>query len=151
MPKKNKQLQNRKKNNSASDVNVPKLANKSVKDFDKTFGEATKVKEIKDNPRLMPGEFREYKVKGHPKGLSVRFYKGKAKRFNLLLGKTEKSAQDALKKIFKIDVSKMQKAKVESLSETWKGNLKGTNYKTVYAKRSKPNSDFVMLHAEVAK
>lgn len=130
-------------------VDVPKLGGKSAKDFDETFGEPVKVTEIKDNPRLMPGEFREYKVAGHPKNLSVRFYKDAAKRFNLLLGTPEKSSATALKEIFKIDVSKMSSVKSDSLSETWKGKSGEINYKTAYAKRSKSGGDFVMLHAEI--
>ena len=130
-------------------VDVPKLADKSPKAFDEMFGESVKITEIKDNPSLMPGEYREYKVSGHPKNLSVRFYKNKAKRFNLLLGKSEKNASDSLDKIFKIDVGKMQKIKSESLSETWRGKSGGINFKTAYAKRDKAGGDFVMLHAEI--
>lgn len=130
-------------------VDVPKLANKSAKDFDEIFGKPLKITHIKDNPRLMPGEFREYKVEGHPKNLSVRFYKDKAKRFNLLLGSAEKSSSEALKKIFKIDVAGMKRVKTDALSETWKGRSGNIDYKTAYAKRSKSNGDFVMLHAEI--
>lgn len=130
-------------------VDVPKLADKSPKEFDDTFGEPVKITKIKDNPRLMPGEYREYKVEGHPKNLSVRFYKDQAKRFNLLLGTPEKSSQDALSNIFKIDVGGMRKVKSEALSETWKGSADGIRYKTAYAKRSRAGVDFVMLHAEI--
>ncbi len=130
-------------------VDVPKLADKSAKDFDEMFGEPVKITEIKDNPRLMPGEYREYKVEGHPKNLSVRFYKDQAKRFNLLLGTPEKSSSSSLAEIFKIDVGGMNKVKSESLSETWKGKSGEINYKTAYAKRSKAGGDFVMLHAEI--
>lgn len=130
-------------------VDVPKLADRSAKEFDDIFGEPVKITEITDNPRLMPGEYREYKVEGHPKNLSVRFYKDQAKRFNLLLGTPEKSARSALAEIFKIDVSGMTKIKSESLSETWKGRSQNINYKTAYAKRSRSGGDFVMLHAEI--
>ena len=130
-------------------VDVPKLADKSANIFDEMFGEPLKITPVKENPRLMPGEFREYKVKGHPKNLSVRFYKDKAKRFNLLLGKDEKSSGKALKKIFKIDVGGMRRIKSDALSETWSGKSGGINYKTAYAKRNKSGGDFVMLHAEI--
>jgi hypothetical protein len=130
-------------------VDVPKLADKSPKKFDEIFGEPVKVTEIKDNPRLMPGEFREYRVDGHPKNLSVRFYKNKAKRFNLLLGKSEKSSSNSLKKIFKIDVGGMRRIQSDALSETWTGKSGRIDYKTAYAKRSKSGGDFVMLHAEI--
>jgi outer membrane murein-binding lipoprotein Lpp len=132
-----------------TDVDVIRFANMSASVFDKEFGEPVKVTEIKDNPRLMPGEFREYQVTGHPKNLSVRFYKDKAKRFNLLLGKAEKSSKDALMDIFKIDVGEMRQVKSGSLSETWAGRANGINFKTAYAKRSKAGEDFVMLHSEI--
>lgn len=132
-----------------TDVDVIRFANKSVSVFDEEFGEPVKVTEIEDNPRLMPGEFREYRVAGHPKNLSVRFYKDKAKRFNLLLGKSEKSSKDALKNIFKIDVGGMRQINSNSLSETWAGQVNGINFKIAYAKRNRTGGDFVMLHAEV--
>jgi hypothetical protein len=130
-------------------VDVPQLADQPAAGFERVFGEPVKVTEITDNPRLMPGEYREYKVAGHPKNLSVRFYKNRAKRFNLLLGTPEKSSQAALQKIFKIDVGRMRPVKTDSLSETWAGMFGGINYKTAYAKRSGAGGDFVMLHAEI--
>ncbi len=131
------------------DVDVIQMANKSASFFDEAFGEPAKVTPIKDNPRLMPGEYREYKIEGHPKGLSVRFYRDQAKRFNLLLGKPEKSSKEALERIFKIDIGGMRRIKSDSLSETWEGKSKGINFKTAYAKRNKAGGDFVMLHAEI--
>lgn len=134
---------------SAKIVDVPKLANKSTKKFDETFGEPVKITPIKGNPRFMPGEYREYKVEGHPKNLSVRFYKDKAKRFNLLLGTPEKSSKSALKEIFKINVTGMRPIKSDRLSDTWEGKSGRINYKTAYAKRNRARGDFVMLHAEI--
>ncbi|MEZ5346155.1 MAG: hypothetical protein R2681_11450 [Pyrinomonadaceae bacterium] len=136
---------------SVSEVDVPLLANKGVSEFDEIFGEAVKVTKITDRPDLMPGEYREYRVAGHPKGLSVRFYKDSAKRFNLLLGKPESSSEEALLDIFKIDVKKLKRTAGDPLSETWKGRLGKLNFETAYAKRGKSGGDFVMLHAEVSK
>ncbi len=132
-----------------TNVDVIRLANQSTFILDNEFGQPLKITPIKDNPKLMPGEFREYAVKGHPKNLSVRFYKDKAKRFNLLLGTPEKSSKNALMEIFKIDVGKMRQIKTDTLSETWSGKFEEINLKTAYAKRSKAGGDFVMLHAEV--
>jgi len=134
---------------SAKIVDVPKLANKSAKKFDERFGKPVKTTPIKGNPKFMPGEYREYRVEGHPKNLSVRFYRDKAKRFNLLLGKSEKSSKNALRKIFRIEVSGMRRIKTDALSETWVGKSGRLNYKTAYAKRGKSGGDFIMLHAEI--
>lgn len=133
-------------------VDVPNLANKSSAEFDKTFGKPLQITEIKDNPAMMPGEYRLYQVEGHPKGLSVRFYKDQAKRFNLLLGTPLESSKDALSEIFKINVGQIPPdKKSEPLSEKWKGIFEGIKFTTVYAKREKLNGDFTMVHAEVEK
>jgi hypothetical protein len=131
-------------------VDVPNLANKSSAEFDKIFGKPLQITEIKDNPAMMPGEYRLYKVSNHPKGLSVRFYKDKAKRFNLLLGKNLKSSTAALAEIFNINVGTISPDKTsEPLSEKWKGKFNNIIFTTVYAKREKVNGDFTMVHAEI--
>ena len=131
-------------------IDIPKFANKSAAELDKLLGQPEKV-----TPATlageMPGEYRLYKMAGHPKGLSIRFYKDKAVRFNLILGTPEKSSRDALLKYFNIDVSKMTSVKGESLSETWKGASNGTNFSTAYAKREDAKGNFVMIHAEIAQ
>ncbi|MFV0388947.1 MAG: hypothetical protein ACK5NT_09330 [Pyrinomonadaceae bacterium] len=130
-------------------VDVPELANKTSRDFEKVYGKARKVTVITDELKLMPGEYREYTVEGNPKGLSVRFHNDKAKRFNLLLGTATDNAEDALLQTFRIDVSKLEKIQVDPLSETWKGREGGLNFETVYAKRDATGGKFVMLHAEI--
>ena len=132
-------------------VNIAALADKSHKEFDHVFGDATKVSPVRVNKKHMPGEYREYGILSHPKGLSVRFHKDKAKRFNLLLGAPSTSSADALMETFVIDVSKLKKVKGDPLSDTWKGKFDGVNFKTVYAKRDKAGGNFIMLHAEVAE
>jgi hypothetical protein len=133
-----------------STVDVPKLANKSTVELDKVFGQPEKVT-LATVSNEMPGEYRLYKMAGHPKGLSVRFYKDKAVRFNLILGMPEKSSRDALLKYFNLDATKMTTVRGDSLSETWKGAANGVNFSTAYAKREKARSDFVMIHAEIGQ
>lgn len=136
-------------------VDVPELADKPAEKFDELFGRPRETTAITDNPALMPGEYRLYDVAGHPKGLSVRFYRNRAKRFNLLLGTPRESAGDALANIFRIDVSKMQKVRDsgggDALSEKWRGVSGGVEFETAYAKREKPGGNFTMVHAEVGK
>ena len=128
-------------------IDVPKFTNKSAVEIDKILAQPEKVTPA-IIAREIPGEYRLYKLAENPKGLSIRFYKDKAVRFNLLLGKPEKSSREALLKYFNIDVAKMTSVKGESLSETWKGSANGVNFSTAYAKRDKPGGDFVMIHAE---
>jgi hypothetical protein len=133
-------------------VDVPNLANKSPAEFEKIFGKPVQITEIKDNPAMMPGEFRLYNVFGHPKGLSVRFFRGQAKRFNLLLGEPLKSSKDALLGVFKINVGEISPDKTsEPLSEKWKGKFNEIKFVTVYAKREKVTGEFTMVHAEVGE
>ncbi len=129
-------------------VDVPKFANKSAEEVEKLFGPPEKITPATVVSEV-PGDYRLYRISGHSKGLSVRYFREKAVRFNLLLGTPEKSAQEALLKFFKIDVSKMAPVSGESLSVIWKGESNGTLFTTAYAKREKPGSDFVMIHAEV--
>ncbi len=136
---------------SAAGIEIYYIANKTSSALDALFGEPVKVTKITDQPNLMPGEYREYKIEEHPKGLSVRFYKDRAKRFNLLLGTPERSAEEALLKIFKIDVKELRRVSGDPLSETWKGRSGKINFETAYAKRNKSGGEFVMLHAEVSK
>lgn len=131
-------------------IDVPKFANKSATDFDKLFGQPEKVTPA-TLANEMPGEYRLYKMAGQPKGLSIRFYKDRAVRFNLILGTPEKSSRDALLKYFNVDVAKMASLKGESLSEAWKGASNGANFTTAYAKREDTKGNFVMIHAEVAQ
>ena len=142
-------IQEKPKFAAKSEVDVPALANQPPEEFDRLYGPSTKISPVRNNSKLMPGEYREYRVPGHPKGLSVRFYRDKAKRFNLLLGKEENSGRDALRNIFKIDVGPLKRVKTDPLSDTWNGEAGGISYKTAYAKRSKTGGKYVMLHAEV--
>lgn len=131
-------------------IDVAKLVGKPAAELDKALGAPEKITPAAV-AKEMPGEYRLYKLNGHPKGLSVRFYKDKAVRFNLLLGTPEKSAREALQKYFGIDVSKMKPVKGDPLSETWNGSSNGVNFATAYAKREKAGGDFVMVHAEIAQ
>lgn len=133
-------------------VNVPQLAGRPPEAFDLIYGKPLKIVPIRDNPALMPGEIREYRVAGHPKNLSVRFYQNRARRFNLLLGRPARSARRALDEFFRIDVGRRpaDRSGAWPLSEKWRGRIGGVDFVTLYAKREKPEGNFTMLHAEVA-
>lgn len=133
-------------------VDVPQLAGRPPEAFDLIYGKPLKVVPIRDNPALMPGEIREYRVAGHPKNLSVRFYQNRAQRFNLLLGRPAQSARRALDEFFRVDVGRRpsDRSAARPLSEKWRGRIGGVDFVTLYAKREKPGGNFTMLHAEVA-
>ncbi len=135
--------------NTSSKVDILALGNAPPESFDKQYGKARKTTKITESPNLMPGEYREYAVEGNPKGLSVRFYKNRAKRFNLILGTPADSANRELTRTFGVDVSKLENVNIDPLSETWKGTTNGLSFRTIYAKRKLPQGKFVMLHAEI--
>src|SRR3982750_3860167 len=60
-------------------IDVAKLANRSIAEFDRDFDKLAEGKTV-----APAGEFRLYKIAGQSKGLSVRFYEGRAKSFNLI-------------------------------------------------------------------
>ena len=137
---------------SASRIDVPKLAGKTAEELDKMLGKPEKITPA-TAAKEIPGEYRLYKIEDNPKGLSVRFYKGKAVRFNLILAKPFASAADALRETFNIDVKNIPPTveKGEPLSRKWQGEFGGVRFATVYAKKDKPDGQFVMVHAEIAQ
>ena len=137
---------------NADRIDVPRLAGKTSEEIDKTLGKPEKITPA-TVARETPGEYRLYKIEGNPKGLSVRFYKNKAVRFNLILEKPFASAPEALLKTFNIDVKNSAPAveKSEPLSQKWQGEFGGVRFATVYAKKDRPNGQFVMVHAEIVQ
>jgi len=136
---------------SAGKIDVPRLAGKGAEELDKTLGKPEKITPA-TVAREMPGEYRLYKTEGNPKGLSVRFYKDKAVRFNLILEKPFASAREALLETFNIDVKDAAPTieKNEPLSQKWQGEFSGVKFATVYAKKDKAGGQFMMVHAEIA-
>ena len=135
-----------------SRIDVPRLAGKSAEELDKIIGKPEKITPATARKEI-PGEYRLYKIEGNPKGLSVRFYKDKAVRFNLILEKPFASAKDALLETFTIDVKNIPPTvdKAEPLSQKWQGEFGGVRFATVYAKKDTPNGQFVMVHAEIVQ
>lgn len=139
------------KSESVRQIDVPRLAGKSAEELDKVLGKPEKITPATARKEV-PGEYRLYKIEGNPKGLSVRFYRNKAVRFNLILEKPFASAKDALLETFNIDVKSISPTvdKTEPLSQKWQGEFGGVRFATVYAKKDTPNGQFVMVHAEIA-
>ena len=128
-------------------IDVPKLANKSIAELDKSFGKPEESKSVENG-----GEYRLYKISGQPKGLAVRFFGGKAKSFNLLLDKPLPTSKEALKQSFGIDVgnSAIIKDPKEALSEKYQGTFGGVKFTKVSAKRQDSGKGFIFVLAEAA-
>ncbi|MBS1792263.1 MAG: hypothetical protein JSS81_00330 [Acidobacteria bacterium] len=132
----------------ASTIDVPKLADKSIADFDKAFGLPEESKSIENG-----GEYRLYKVAGQTRGLAVRFFGGRAKSFNLIMDRPVPTSKEALKKIFGIDVGGAAPVKdpKEPLSEKYQGAFGGVKFAKLSAKRQEPGGGFIFVLAEVVK
>jgi hypothetical protein len=129
-------------------IDVPKLADKSIAELDKTFGKPEESKQIESG-----SEYRLYKIAGQSKGLAIRFYGGKAKSFNLILDKPLPTSKDALKQIFNIDVGNIPATKdpKEALSEKYQGTFGSVKFTKVSAKKQENGKGFVFVLAEVAQ
>jgi hypothetical protein len=129
-------------------IDVPKLADKTIADFDAAFGRPDESKPIPNN-----GEYRLYKVNGHSRGLAVRFFNGRAKEFNLILDRPIPTAREAIKVVFNIDVGNvnaLNDAK-EPLSESFRGTFDGIRFSKVSAKKQESGNGFIFVLAQVAK
>jgi hypothetical protein len=129
-------------------IDVPKLADKSIAEIDRAFGKPEESRSIENK-----GEYRLYKVAGESRGLAVRFYKGRAKSFNLISDKTFPTSKEALKQIFNIDVGNTAAIKdpKETLSEKYQGTFGGVKFTKVSAKRQENGNGFIFVLAEVAE
>lgn len=129
-------------------IDVSKLADKPIAEFDRVFGRAEESKAIENG-----GEYRLYKIAGQPAGLAVRFYKGRAKNFNLILEGSFPTSKEALKKAFDLDVGNSAPVKdpKEPLSEKYQGTFGGVKFKKVSAKRRENGGGFIFVLAEVAE
>ena len=126
-------------------IDVAKLANRSIAEFDRTFDKLAEGKTV-----APVGEFRLYKIAGQSKGLSVRFYEGRAKSFNLISDDSFPTSKEALKQIFNIDVgnSAPVKSNSEPLTEKYQGVFGGVKFKKVSAKRAGAGKGFIFVLAE---
>jgi hypothetical protein len=129
-------------------VDVAKLANKSIAEFDSIFEKMAEGKTVEPI-----GEYRLYKIAGLSKGLAVRFYDGRAKSFNLILDKPASTSKEALRRSFGIDVDSFAPVKdaKEPLSERYQGTFGGVKFKKVSAKRAGNGQGFVFVLAEVGE
>lgn len=80
---------------------IPSMAGKSPSEIEKVLGKPKVKTPITRSPEQMPGEFREYKIKGSQLnltvyGLMVRYYQERAVHFSLDLTTSTDSAEEAL-------------------------------------------------------
>jgi hypothetical protein len=129
-------------------VNVPKLAGKSPAELNEIFGAPQKF-----SSTVNFNEYRLYKIAGQSKGLAVRFERGKAWSFNLILDSPLPTSKEALKRAFNIDVGNFAPVKdaKEPLSEKYQGTFGGVKFKKVSAKKQENAGGFIFVLAEVGE
>lgn len=131
-----------------STIDIPKLADKQIADFDAAFGKPQESKSIEND-----GEYRLYRVNGQSRGMAVRFFGGRAKEFNLILDRPLATSSEALRQVFAIDVGKTPPARnpKEPLTETYKGTFGGVKFAKVAAKKQQDGKGFILVLASVER
>lgn len=124
-------------------LNIPQLIGKPPGEFEKVVGAPVRVETITNDPDMMPGEYRDYKIADSlgsmtEDGLWVRFYKGVAHHITLDLPILVDTPEEALS-MAGIDV-RGKAARVKApIADRWTGNFNGIYFKDVAA--FKLNSD----------
>jgi hypothetical protein len=137
-------------------VDIPRLMGKSPAELDKVLGKPAAVTRITDDPDLMPGEYRDYKVENSTgnvtqEGLMVRFYKGQAVHFTFDLPVPTDTPEEALA-VAGIDVKGAAPKIKAPLAERWAGNFNGVEFKDVAAlKMESGGKRYSSVQAEKAK
>ena len=136
-------------------VDIPQLIGKSQSDLDKALGKPSAITRITDDPDMMPGEFRDYRIenttgKVTQYGLMVRFHKGKAVHFTFDLPRLTDTPEQALL-IAGINVEGTPKIKAP-LADRWTGNFNGIDFKDVAAlKMDSDGKRYSTVQAESSK
>lgn len=137
-------------------VDIPQLMGKPSAELEKVLGKPAAVTKITDDPDMMPGEYRDYKIENTTgnvtqEGLMVRFYKGQAVHFTFDLPVPTDTPEEALS-MAGIDV-KGAAAKIKApLAERWAGNFNGVEFKDVAAlKMDFGGKKYSTVQAEKAK
>jgi hypothetical protein len=137
-------------------VDIPQLVSKSSAELDKVLGRPIRITKITNDPEMMPGEYRDYKIDNSigaltEDGLWVRFHRGKADHFTVDLPHLTDTPEEALLMVG-IDV-KGAAAKIKApLADRWTGNFNGIDFKDVAAlKMDAGGKKYSSVQAEVAK
>jgi hypothetical protein len=120
-------------------VDIPRLIGKSPAELEKVLGKSVGLTKITDDPELMPGEYRDYKIANSPgqltpEGLMVRFHKGKAVHFTLDLPGPTDTPEEALL-LAGIDVKGTEAGIKAPRADRWSGYFNGLYFKDIAALR----------------
>lgn len=137
-------------------VDIPRLMGRSPAELDKVLGKPAAVTKITDDPDMMPGEYRDYKIENTTgsvtqEGLMVRFYRGQAIHFTLDLPTPTDTPEEALLAAG-IDVKGADSKIKAPLAERWAGNFNGVEFKDLAAlKMDSGGKKYSTVQAERSK
>jgi hypothetical protein len=137
-------------------VDIPHLINKSPADCDKMLGKPAVVTKLTNDPEMMPGEYRDYRIENVPPvvtqyGLMVRFYKGQAVHFTLDLPRLVDTPEEALL-MAGIDVKGTTAKTKAPLADRWSGTFNGIAFKDVAAlKMDSAGNKYSTVQADAAR
>lgn len=137
-------------------VDIPHLIGKTPAEFEKVLGKAIRVTKITNDPDMMPGEYRDYKIEKSigtltQDGLWVRFYKGLADHLTFDLPHFADTPEEALL-MAGIDVKGATPQIKAPIAERWKGNFNGISFKDAAAlKLDSDHKKYTTVQAELAK
>jgi len=137
-------------------LDIPRLMGKSAREFEKLVGSPVRVTPITNDPDMMPGEYRDYKIANTlgtitEDGLWVRFYKGVAHHITFDLPRVTDTPQEALL-MAGIDVGGATARIKAPAADRWTGNFNGINFKDVAAlKLESDMRKYSTVQAELAQ
>jgi len=137
-------------------LDIPGLIGKSPRELEKVVGSPVRVTPITNDPDMMPGEYRDYKIANTlgtmtVDGLWVRFYKGVAHHITFDLPKVTDTPQEALL-MAGIDVGAATARIKAPAADRWTGNFNGINFKDVAAlKLDSDMRKYSTVQAELAQ
>jgi hypothetical protein len=137
-------------------IDIPRIIGLSVDEVEKAAGKPKSKTKITSTPEEMPGEFRDYEVKGTQlaltvHGLMVRYYRGRAVHMTLDLPESAATAEEALR-MAGIDVGGAEPRVRASRAVRWSGTFGGVDFKDVAAlKMGRDGSRFSSVQATLAQ
>lgn len=137
-------------------VDIPQLITKSPAELDNVLGKPAAITKLTDDPDMMPGEYRDYRVESATPGvtqygLMIRVYKGRAVHFTLDLPRPTDTPQDALL-MAGIDVSGTAPKTKAPLAHRWSGRFNGMDFKDVAAlKMDSAGTKYTTVQADTAQ
>jgi len=137
-------------------VDIPQLISKSPAELEKVLGKPTRITQITNDPEMMPGEYRDYRIENSigtltEDGLWVRFHKGKADHFTVDLPHLADTSEAALLMVG-IDVQGAVPNVKAPLADRWTGKFNMIDFKDVAALKMEAGSKkYSTVQAETAK